>query len=505
MQWTNASTNPNPSNNQVPAWFLDLLLGIAVTVVIAIVISADQGGSQEPDALAYLFACGFGGLMLARRRFPVLVLVATMFLLFVYYALGYPAIGLAVPVSAALYSAAESGRLLASIIVSLVLLIVSTTFRLNEGQSAAFLFGYELVSAVTMMAAAIALGDGTRSRRALRTEQEQSARLIEQEHAHRTEQRVQAERLRMARDLHDVIGHSISVISLHADVIAPYVLHYANEEQKKRWLPGIINGTKILSIGMTEPGTGSDLAAVTTKAVDMGDHYLLNGSKTFISNGYLSDLCIVVARTGEGQGGISLLMVERGMPGFERGRKLKKIGLHAQDTSELHFNDVKVPKANLIGKLNAGFRYLMMSLAQERLVLAISNIASAETVLDQTVKYCNERKVFGKPVGSFQNTRFSLTDMYVEQEAARSYCDRVVMAFMAGEKVTAEASAVKLQCSEMLQAHVTKCLQFFGGYGFMMEYPIAKAYLDCRVQTIYAGTSEIMREIVSKNLGLAST
>jgi acyl-CoA dehydrogenase len=293
-------------------------------------------------------------------------------------------------------------------------------------------------------------------------------------------------------------------ISLHADVVAPYILHYGNEEQKKRWLPGVINGTKILSIGMTEPGAGSDLAAVTTRAEDKGDYFLLNGSKTFISNGYLSDLCIVVARTGEGQGGISLLMVERGMPGFERGRKLKKIGLHAQDTAELHFNDVKVPKANLIGKLNAGFRYLMMSLAQERLVLAISNMASAETVLDQTVKYCNERKVFGKPVGAFQNTRFSLTDMYVEQEAARAYLDRVIMAFMAGEKVIAEASAVKLQCSELLQAHVSKCLQFFGGYGYMMEYPIAKAYIDARVQTIYAGTSEIMREIVSKNLGLAS-
>lgn len=294
-------------------------------------------------------------------------------------------------------------------------------------------------------------------------------------------------------------------ISLHADVIAPYILHFGNEEQKKRWLPGIINGTKILSIGMTEPGTGSDLAAVTTRAVDKGDHYLLNGSKTFISNGYLSDLCIVVARTGEGQGGISLLMVERGMAGFERGRKLKKIGLHAQDTAELHFNDVKVPKANLIGRLNAGFRYLMQSLAQERLVLAVSNIASAETVLEHTVKYCNERRVFGKPVGSFQNTRFSLTDMYVEQEAARCYLDRVLLAFMAGEKVTAEASAVKLQCSELLQAQVNKCLQFFGGYGYMLEYPIAKAYIDCRVQTIYAGTSEIMREIVSKNLGLAST
>jgi acyl-CoA dehydrogenase len=299
-------------------------------------------------------------------------------------------------------------------------------------------------------------------------------------------------------------GSSGFFISLHADVIAPYILHFANDEQKKRWLPGVIDGTKILSIGMTEPGTGSDLAAVTTRAEDKGDHYLLNGSKTFISNGYLSDLCIVVARTGEGQGGISLLMVERDMPGFERGRKLKKIGLHAQDTSELHFNDVKVPKENLIGRLNAGFRYLMQSLAQERLVLAISNIASAETVLDQTVKYCNERRAFGKPIGAFQNTRFNLVDMYVEQEAARTYLDRVIMQFMAGEKMTTEASASKLQCSEMLQSHVSRCLQFFGGYGFMMEYPIAKAYLDCRVQTIYAGTSEIMREIVSKNLGLAN-
>lgn len=299
----------------------------------------------------------------------------------------------------------------------------------------------------------------------------------------------------------DVSGFGLP---LHADVVAPYILHFGSDEQKKRWLPDIIQGKKILAIAMTEPGTGSDLAAVATRAVDKGDHFILNGSKTFISNGQLCDLCIVAARTGEGQGGISLLVVERGMPGFERGRKLKKIGMHSQDTSELHFNDVKVPKANLLGRQNAAFRYLMQALAQERLVVAMANMVSSERVLDQTVKYCNERRVFGKPVGSFQNTRFKLVDMYVEQEAARSYLDRVLMMHAAGEKTTAEASAAKLQCSELLQKHASACLQFFGGYGFMMEYPIARAYTDSRVQTIYAGTSEIMREIVSKNLGLAT-
>jgi acyl-CoA dehydrogenase len=293
-------------------------------------------------------------------------------------------------------------------------------------------------------------------------------------------------------------------LPLHADVVAPYILHFGNDEQKQRWLPGVIAGTRILAIAMTEPGTGSDLAAVTTRAVDKGDHFVVNGSKTFISNGYLSDLCIVVARTGEGQGGVSLIAVERGMPGFERGRKLKKIGMHSQDTSELHFADVKVPKANLIGRLNAGFRYLMQALAQERLVVAMANMVSAEITLDMTIQYCNERKAFGKSIGAFQNTRFKLVDMFVEQEAARSYLDRVIMMHAAGEKTTAEASAAKLRCSELFQKHASECLQFFGGYGFMMEYPIARAYTDSRVQTIYAGTSEIMREIVSKNLGLIS-
>lgn len=222
---------------QVPAWVLDLLLGSAVTLVVALVISADQGGRQDPDAVAYLFACGFGGLMLARRRFPVAVLVATMLLLFAYYIVDYPAIGLAVPVAAALYSAAEGGHLTAAVIVSLLLILVSTYFRLLEGQTIAYLLGYELVSTVTVMAAAIALGDSTRARRALRAEQEQTARLIEQEHAYRAEQRVQEERVRMARDLHDVIGHSMSVISLHADVAREAIGN--NEEEARQALAHI--------------------------------------------------------------------------------------------------------------------------------------------------------------------------------------------------------------------------------------------------------------------------
>lgn len=301
------------------------------------------------------------------------------------------------------------------------------------------------------------------------------------------------------------VGASGFFVSLHADVIAPYVLHYANEEQKKRWLPGIIDGTKILAVAMTEPNAGSDLAGIQTTAIDKGDHYLVNGSKTFISNGYLSDLVITVVKTDSSRGmnGISLVGIERGMEGFERGRKLEKIGLHAQDTSELFFNDVKVPRENLIGKEGYGFRYLMSELATERLVLAISNMRSAEATLEMTVDYVKTRKAFGKSIGKFQNTQFKLADMYTEQMAARAMLDQVIIQFMKGEKVTVQASQVKLLCSEMLKRHVDECLQFFGGYGYMTEYPIARAFLDARVQSIYAGTSEIMREIIAgKGLGL---
>ena len=232
-----SARKPENAAPPVPAWVLDLLLGLAVTLVIALVITADQGGRQEPDAIAYLFACGFGGLMLLRRHFPVLVLVVTMFLLFAYYALGYPAIGLAVPVSAALYSAAELGHLPAALIVSLLLILVSTYFRYLDGQTMAFLLGYELISSATLMAAAIALGDSIRSRRVLRTEQEQTTRLMAQEHAYQAEQRVQAERVRMARELHDVIGHSLSVILLHADVAREALGR--NEEQARQALTHI--------------------------------------------------------------------------------------------------------------------------------------------------------------------------------------------------------------------------------------------------------------------------
>ncbi len=301
------------------------------------------------------------------------------------------------------------------------------------------------------------------------------------------------------------VGASGVFFSLHSDVVAPYILHYANEEQKKRWLPDIIAGKKILAIAMTEPNAGSDLAGIKTTAVDKGDYYLVNGSKTFISNGYLADLVVTVVKTDfkKGMNGISLLMLERGMEGFERGRKLEKIGLHAQDTAELYFNDVKVPKSNLIGKEGYGFRYLMSELATERLVLAISNMRSAEAVLDITVDYVKTREAFGKPIAKFQNTQFKLAEMFTEQSAARAFLDQVIIEYINGKKVTVEASQCKLLCSELLKRHTDECLQFFGGYGYMMEYPIAKAYIDARVQTIYAGTSEIMKEIIAgKGLGL---
>lgn len=298
------------------------------------------------------------------------------------------------------------------------------------------------------------------------------------------------------------VNASAFFASLHGDIIAPYILHYGTQEQKNKWLPDIVKGRKILAIGMTEPGTGSDLAAIQTKAEDKGDHFLLNGTKIFISNGFLADLVIVAARTGTGQGGVSLLVVERGMEGFSSGKKLKKIGLHGQDTAELIFEDVKVPKENLLGKLNQGFRYLMQSLGRERLALAVSNQTGAEVILEHTVKYVNERKAFGKKISEFQNTRHKLVDMFVEQEITRQYLDRVIMMEAKGEKTMVEASVVKLQCSEMLKRHVDQCLQFFGGYGYMMEYPVARAYIDARVQTIYAGTSEIMKEIITKHVGI---
>lgn len=301
------------------------------------------------------------------------------------------------------------------------------------------------------------------------------------------------------------IGNTGFMHSLHGDVVAPYILHHGSEEQKRRWLPDIIAGRKILAIAMTEPDAGSDLAAIRTEAFDNGDHFILNGAKTFISNGYLSDLIVVVARTDPGRGihGISLFVVERDMPGFERGRRLEKIGLHAQDTAELFFNNVHIPRENLIGKKGHGFRYLMSELQQERLVVAISSMRAAEAMLEETLRYVRSRKAFGREIGRFQNTRFKLAEMATEQAAGRAFLDQVILAHAESRQVTVQASQAKLFCSEMLKRHVDECLQFFGGYGYMMEYPIARAYVDARVKTIYAGTSEIMKEIIaSSGLGL---
>ncbi len=310
---------------------------------------------------------------------------------------------------------------------------------------------------------------------------------------------------------HVVINEELSKIKgsgfflpLHSDIVAFYILKYAKEEKKKEWLPDIIAGKKILAVAMTEPEAGSDLARIKTRAEDKGDYFLLNGQKTFISNGYLADLVVVAARTGgEGIGGISLLVVESTQKGFKRGKKLEKIGLKAQDTAELFFEDVEVPKENLLGKKNQGFRYLMQELQQERLSLAISNITAAETILEWTIQYTQERTLFGKKLSSFQNTRFQLAKVLAEQEAVRALVDNVVLEHIQGKKILHTASIAKYLASETLKKHVDICLQFFGGYGYIREYPIARAYEDARVQTIYAGTSEVMLEIIaSKGLGI---
>jgi acyl-CoA dehydrogenase len=296
------------------------------------------------------------------------------------------------------------------------------------------------------------------------------------------------------------VGNSGFFISLHNDIVAPYITEYGNEEQKKRWLPYCASGEKILAIAMTEPNAGSDLKSIQTTAIEKEDHFLLNGSKTFISNGQLADIVIVAAKTSEE--GMSLLVVEEGMKGFERGRRLEKMGLKAQDTSELHFTDVKVPKENLLGKKGQGFRYLMTKLAKERLVLAVGAVEATALVHDITLRYLKEREAFGKKIGSFQHIRFKMAEMKTELEICRSFTDQAVLAILENRLTAAEASMAKWYSTEMQKRHTDECLQFFGGYGFMMEYPIARAYLDARVQTIYAGTTEIMKEIIARSIGL---
>ncbi len=299
-------------------------------------------------------------------------------------------------------------------------------------------------------------------------------------------------------------GASGPGFSLQSDIVLPYLLRLANAEQKRRWLPGMVSGEWITAIAMTEPGAGSDLAAIQTTAVRDGDHYLLNGSKTFITNGIQSDLVIVVARTSREERphrGISLLVVERGMEGFARGNKLKKIGMTAQDTAELFFSQVKVPRENLLGEVGKGFTYLMQELPQERLMIAITAMAAAETALEWTVTYCQERKAFGQPIGKFQNSRFKLAEMKTEIEIGRVFVDRCVMEHNEGNLKSDEASMAKWWTTELQKRVVDQCLQLHGGYGYMHEYPIAKAFLDGRAATIYGGSTEIMKEMIGRAMG----
>jgi alkylation response protein AidB-like acyl-CoA dehydrogenase len=300
------------------------------------------------------------------------------------------------------------------------------------------------------------------------------------------------------------VGASGVGFPLHNDVVVPYLLHHANEEQQARWFPGMVSGELITAIAMTEPGTGSDLANVKTTAVQQEDgSYLVNGAKTFITNGIQSDLVIVVATTDPDarHGGVSLLMVERGMEGFERGRKLEKIGMHAQDTAELYFDDVRVPAANLIGKEGEGFLYLMEALPQERLGIAVAAIAGAQAALDMTVAYCREREAFGRPIGTFQNSRFALAEMKTRITIGQQFVDRCTELHNDGELTVDEAAMAKWWTTDLLGEVVDQCVQLHGGYGYMSEYPIARAYCDARVQRIYGGTNEIMKEIIGRTMG----
>ena len=300
------------------------------------------------------------------------------------------------------------------------------------------------------------------------------------------------------------VGASGVAFPLHTDIVVPYLLHYANEAQKQRWLPKIVRGDCITAIAMTEPNAGSDVASIRTTAMRDGDHYILNGQKTFISNGILNDLVVVAAKTNPEQQhkGISLLVVERGMEGYERGRNLEKIGLHAQDTAELFFRDVRIPVANLLGAEGQGFTYLMRQLPQERLAIAIGAVAAAETALNWTIQYCKQREAFGQPIGTFQNSRFALAEMKTEIQIGRVFVDRCVVALNDGALTTEDASMAKWWTTELQKRVIDRCVQLHGGYGYILEYPIAKAYLDARVQTIYGGTTEIMKEIIGRSLGL---
>ena len=293
-------------------------------------------------------------------------------------------------------------------------------------------------------------------------------------------------------------------LSLQNDVVGPYFIRLCTEEQKRRWLPGIASGEIIVAIAMTEPGAGSDLAGIRTSAVRDGDDWIVNGAKTFISSGINSDLVIVVTRTDPeaGHKGFTLLVVERDMPGFTRGRKLDKMGLHAQDTSELNFENVRVPSKNVLGEQGRGFYHLMHNLPSERLSIAISAIAGARETWRQTLQYAKDRKAFGKPIGSFQHNRFLLAEMDTELDVSERYIDRCLQAVVDDELTAVEAAKAKWWCTETAKKVIDGCVQLHGGYGYMMEYRVARDYVDSRVQTIFGGTTEIMKDIIGRDLGL---
>ena len=302
------------------------------------------------------------------------------------------------------------------------------------------------------------------------------------------------------------IGASGLVLGLHNDIIVPYIHEFGNEQQKMRWLPGCASGDIVTAIAMTEPFTGSDLAAIRTTAVKEGDEYVINGSKTFISNGIHCDLCVVAAKTETKAEpptrGVSLICVEDGTPGFNKGRKLRKMGLHSQDTAELSFEDCRVPAANLLGQQGQGFYYLMHQLQGERLVVTIMAQSMAEAMLDMTVRYCKERTAFGKPIGSFQHNTFKIVDMATEIELGRAFLDNLIVSYIEGKNIVKEVSMAKAWISEMANRVAYHCVQLHGGYGYMEEYPICRFSRDVRAIPIFAGTSEVMKLIVGRMMGL---
>ncbi|MCZ0754121.1 acyl-CoA dehydrogenase family protein [Anoxybacillus sp. J5B_2022] len=302
------------------------------------------------------------------------------------------------------------------------------------------------------------------------------------------------------------VGSSLVGIGLHNDIVVPYIASYGTEEQKKKWLPKCVSGEIVTAIAMTEPGAGSDLAGISTTAVKNGDHYIVNGQKTFITNGIHADLVIVVCKTNSQANpphkGISLLVVERTTPGFTRGRKLEKVGLHAQDTAELFFSDAKVPVENLLGEEGKGFYYLMEKLQQERLIVAIAAQTAAEVMFDLTKKYVKSRSAFGKTISQFQTVQFRLAEMATEIALGRTFLDDVIQQHMDGKDVVTNVSMAKWWITEMAKRIAAEGMQLHGGYGYMEEYEIARRYRDIPVSAIYAGTNEIMKTIIAKSLDL---